>query len=104
MELPIFVSANSEVKAERVRSWSVQIRVLSVQRTHQKFNARAICEARAYSYFLPTSILGLKLDGAPAPARPSPLQSPWRSQIPAGFLVQTTGQTDNMTAIPFRTI
>jgi tRNA pseudouridine38-40 synthase len=41
----------------------MQIRVLSVQRVNNKFNGRANCEARVYSYFLPTSILGLKLDG-----------------------------------------
>ncbi|EIE24783.1 pseudouridine synthase [Coccomyxa subellipsoidea C-169] len=41
-----------------------QVRVLSVQRTTQKFDARQICEGRVYSYFLPTSIIGLELDGS----------------------------------------
>ncbi|KAK9918566.1 hypothetical protein WJX75_005011 [Coccomyxa subellipsoidea] len=41
-----------------------QVRVLSVQRTNQKFDARQICEGRVYSYFLPTYIIGLQLDGS----------------------------------------
>jgi tRNA U38,U39,U40 pseudouridine synthase TruA len=42
----------------------MQVRVLSVQRTNQKFDARQICEGRVYSYFLPTYIIGLQLDGS----------------------------------------
>ncbi len=41
-----------------------------MQRTNQKFDARQICEGRVYSYFLPTTIVGLQLDGALACAAP----------------------------------
>ncbi|BDA49208.1 probable tRNA pseudouridine synthase 1 at N-terminal half [Coccomyxa sp. Obi] len=51
------------IAAEINRYLPGQVRVLSVQRTNQKFDARQICEGRVYSYFLPTSIVGLQLDG-----------------------------------------
>lgn len=35
----------------------VQIRVLSVQRVTNGFNARSMCARRTYAYFLPMSIL-----------------------------------------------
>ncbi len=41
-----------------------QVRVLAAQRVQQKFNARQCCRSRAYSYFLPASALGLRMDGA----------------------------------------
>lgn len=43
----------------------MQVRVLSVQRVNRSFNARTSCRGRTYHYFLPASVLGLHLDGAP---------------------------------------
>lgn len=42
------------------------IRVFSVQRVSKKFDARRECIRREYSYFLPTSLLGLQGDDSPA--------------------------------------
>ncbi len=47
--------------------------MLSVQRTTQKFDARQICEGRVYSYFLPTSIIGIELDGTASSLLAPPL-------------------------------
>lgn len=41
----------------RCCDWSPQIRVLSVQRVTNGFNARSMCTRRTYAYFLPMSIL-----------------------------------------------
>ena len=49
----------------RGRNAGVQVRVLSVQRVNRSFNARTSCRGRTYHYFLPASVLGLHLDGAP---------------------------------------
>ena len=46
----------------------VQVRVLAVQRAQQRFDARQAAESRVYSYFLPASALGLRLDGQCSPA------------------------------------
>ena len=37
--------------------------MLSVQRVNNGFNARGFCNNRTYHYYLPTTILGLALDG-----------------------------------------
>ena len=44
-------------------TYYVQVRVLSVQRVNNGFNARGFCKERTYHYYLPTTILGLALDG-----------------------------------------
>lgn len=43
----------------------MQVRVLSVQRVNNGFNARGFCNNRTYHYYLPTTILGIALDGKP---------------------------------------
>ncbi|KAK9846471.1 hypothetical protein WJX81_004698 [Elliptochloris bilobata] len=41
-----------------------EVRVLSVQRVNRSFNARNSCNSRTYHYYLPASIMGLRLDGS----------------------------------------
>ncbi|KAL3133971.1 hypothetical protein ABBQ32_008415 [Trebouxia sp. C0010 RCD-2024] len=41
-----------------------EVRVLSVQRVNNGFNARGFCNNRTYHYYLPTTLLGLALDGS----------------------------------------
>ena len=43
----------------------VQVRVLSVQRTNQKFDARHSAHTRTYHYYLPVSMLSPGSSGAP---------------------------------------
>lgn len=40
------------------------VRVFSVQRVTKKFNARAECTRRTYTYYLPANLLGVKGDGS----------------------------------------
>ena len=45
---------------------AAQIRVLSVQRTNNKFHARIAAHARTYHYYLPSAALSPASSGAPA--------------------------------------
>ncbi|PRW32888.1 tRNA pseudouridine synthase [Chlorella sorokiniana] len=45
-----------------------EVRVFSIQRVSKSWNARSECIRRCYNYYLPASILGLKLDGSEADA------------------------------------
>lgn len=42
----------------------VQVRVMSVQRTNQKFDARLAAHTRTYHYYLPLDVLSPGLPGA----------------------------------------
>ena len=48
----------------RRRTLGAQVRVLSVQRVNRSFNARNSCLGRTYHYYLPATILRLRMDGA----------------------------------------
>ena len=50
--------------------------MLSVQRVNNGFNARGFCNNRTYHYYLPTTILGLALDGETM-LSPHNLSSTW---------------------------
>ena len=52
---------------QKVHKLGAQVRVLSVQRVNRSFNARNSCMGRTYHYYLPASILRLRLDGAHSP-------------------------------------
>ena len=43
----------------------MQVRVLSVQRTNQKFDARHAAHTRTYHYYLPLDVLSPGLSGVP---------------------------------------